>query len=87
MQDTWKSYDQISGLEMLNANTSIARAMLVGRPEFSKDAKKLANDTTLMAAETLTRVLRAQEKLHFSQDELERLFKRKGELSMLELPI
>lgn len=64
---------------------SASYKMLVGRPEFSKDAKKLAKDTTLLAAETLTTVLTAQETLHFSQDELERLFKRKGELSSSEI--
>jgi hypothetical protein len=55
--------------------------MLVGRPEFSSDTKKLAKDTVLMTTKILIRLLEAQEEVHLSQDELEKVFQQTGEIT------
>lgn len=60
---------------------SASYKMLVGRPEFSSDTKKLAKDTALMNAETLMKLLEAQEEFYLSQDELEKIFQQMGEIT------
>ena len=59
---------------------SASYKMLVGRPLFSGDTKKLATDTTLMTTETLENLLKAHEKVYLSQDELESIFQHTGEI-------
>lgn len=56
---------------------------LVGRPSFSKEAVKLAlEDTALLSAETLIALLEVHGEYFVSQDELEPIFKKKGEITI-----
>ena len=64
---------------------SASYKMLVGRPSFSKDTKKLAIDTTLMATEILEYLLKFHEEYYFSQDELEEIFRHKREITLRDL--
>lgn len=61
---------------------SASYKMLVGRPDFSQDAKKLAQEIGLLKAETLGQILLLHERLYLSQDELERMFQTNGEISL-----
>lgn len=63
---------------------SASYKMLVGRPSFSPDTQKLATDTTLLTTETLIELLKAHEDFYLSQDELEKMFQRKGEITVHE---
>lgn len=54
--------------------------MLVGRPDFSPDAKKLAYECVLLTAGDLNKLLEAHKVFLFSQDELETLFRKGGEV-------
>jgi hypothetical protein len=62
---------------------SASYKMLVGRPDFSPDAKKLAQEIGLLKAQTLAQILSYHERLYLSQDDLERMFQTKGEISTM----
>jgi len=64
---------------------SASYKMLVGRPDFSQDARKLAQDIGLLKAQTLEQLLWFHERLYLSQDDLEPLFQTKGEISIEEV--
>lgn len=58
-----------------------AYKLVVGRPEFSEDARKRSlPDVGLLTIATLRQVLEKNSKYHFSQDELERILLLKGEI-------
>jgi hypothetical protein len=59
-----------------------AYKLVVGRPEFSDNTKTSASpDVSLLKVNTLKFLLEQSSKLHFSQDETERLFKLFGEIA------
>ena len=64
---------------------SASYKMLVGRPTFSADCKKLARDTPLMTAELLIQILKAHNEYYLSQDELEGVFQHNGEFTLHEV--
>lgn len=64
---------------------SASYKMLVGRPDFSQDAKKLAQDIGLLKAQTLEEILSLHEGLYLSQDDLEQLFQIRGEISTVDV--
>lgn len=61
---------------------SASYKMLVGRPSFSSDTKKLAKDETLVTAKVLSQLLKCQQEIYLSQDELEKIFQHKGEFAI-----
>jgi len=56
--------------------------VIVGRPTFSEDAKKLAPpDVALISADNLARLLKHHKQFYFSEDELEQIFAVPGEVT------
>jgi hypothetical protein len=61
-----------------------AYKMLVGRPSFSSDTIKLAQDTALLKAADLSGLLFIHDKIYLSQDDLQKVFQTKGEVVLEE---
>lgn len=58
-----------------------AYKLVVGRPKFSKDARRRAKpDVSLITAETFIQLLEFHKRFRFSQDDLEVLFRRENEI-------
>jgi hypothetical protein len=62
-----------------------AYKMLVGRPSFSSDTIKLAQDTALLKAIDLSGLLFIHDKIYLSQDDLQKVFQTKGEVVLEEV--